>query len=107
MGLQVRGNGIYYYRFVRKGGRGKTVYCGSGALALLMAEEAAARRAARRAELRELRALKEDDGLLERDLGGLARAAQAAARAALEQAGCHKYQGMWRRRRVDRDRDRG
>jgi hypothetical protein len=101
MGLVARGSGIYLYRSTRKGGRAKTVYLGSGLVALLQAADIEERRAQAQARREEQLAMEREHGEIDRALAELAREAMDHARAALESAGFHQHaRGRWRRRRA-------
>jgi hypothetical protein len=100
MHLVKRHNNIYAYQSVRHDGRVSVEYRGSGELALLMAEEDAERRAAAQEEREALQAMVEADRELDRQLEGMAREAQDAARGELEANGYHQHaRGRWRKRR--------
>ena len=99
MGWETRGNGRYYYRKTRRGGRVRSEYLGAGLVAELLAEaddlsrqrrqlEDEARRAEVDAERRTAAALAEVD-----------RMVQTMTAAALIAAGYHTHRRQWRRQR--------
>ena len=99
MGWETRGNGRYYYRKVRDGGRVRSEYLGAGLLVEMLADiddldrqqrqlEDEARRAEVDAERRTAAALAEVD-----------RMVQTMTTAALIAAGYHTHRRQWRRRR--------
>ena len=99
MGWETRGNGSYYYRKVRDGGRVRSEYIGAGLAAEMLAEvdefgrqrrqlEDEARRAEVDAERRTAAALAEVD-----------RMVQDLTAAALIAAGYHAHRRQWRRQR--------
>src|SRR5262245_41745978 len=105
MRLVIRGNGIYAYRSVRRNGKVTSEYLGSGLVAMLRAEDAEEEAEAKEAARESLRALEEEDLLIDEALGALARTAREAGRRALEESGYHLVaRGRWRKRRVPRDR---
>ena len=99
MGWETRGNGRYYYRKVRDGGRVRSEYIGAGLVAEALADidgdarhDAEVQRRARRAEVdaerRTAAALAEVD-----------RMVQTMTAAALIAAGYHTHRRQWRRAR--------
>ena len=99
MGWETRGNGRYYYRKVRDGGRVRSEYLGAGVVAELLAEvddldrqrrqlEDEARRAEVDAERRTAAALAEVD-----------RMVQTMTAAVLIAEGYHTHRRQWRRQR--------
>lgn len=99
MGWERRGNGLYYYRKERSGGRVVSRYAGSGevgqAIAQLQESDTAMWQALREQEQRE----RETERQLEqqgRELESLCRALVAAH---LLTAGYHTHKGQWRARR--------
>lgn len=99
MGMERRGNGRYYYRKERKGGRVVSTYMGGGEIGVLYAELDALERAERAeqqaAEAAERAAWQEVRQAVE----PVASLAGQAAAALLTAQGYHRHKGQWRRRR--------
>ena len=99
MGWETRGNGSYYYRKVRTGGRVRSEYVGAGLVADMLADidndgrhdaqvQQQARQAEAEAERRTAAALAEVD-----------RMVQTMTAAVLIAAGYHTHRRQWRRQR--------
>lgn len=104
MGWERRGNSTYYYQKIREGGRVVSRYCGRGAAAEAMAAMTAYDRwQANRERERgrgEIEQAEQATAAALAALRDLDRAAGAAMRAALHEAGYHQHdRGAWRRRR--------
>ena len=99
MGWESRGNGRYYYRKVRRGGRVESEYIGAGVLAEAVAELAADARgdsaAARRAWAKTVQAERRHDAALA-EVDDMVRTMSAAV---LIAAGLHTHRRQWRRQR--------
>ena len=102
MAFEQRGNGVYYYRKERQGGKVKSVYGGGGLLGACF--EALDR------ESREERAFKQQQ---RKEAAGAMRAIDRAAKeswkeiraaheAAMMAAGYHKHKRQWRKKRVNK-----
>ena len=96
---QRRGDGLYYYRSVRDGGRVRKEYVGRGEIAEVIAhaDETIRQSRAARAE-REREDLEGARGLATA-ADELHEAAETLARAELVAAGYHRHKGEWRLRR--------
>jgi len=99
MGWESRGNGRYYYRKVRRGGRVESEYIGAGVLAEAVAELAADARdeaaAARRVWAKRVQAERRHDSALA-EVDDMVRTMSAAV---LIAAGFHTHGRQWRRQR--------
>src|SRR3712207_1377909 len=99
MPWEQRGNGSYYYRKRREGGRVISEYLGAGHAAALAAQledaEREERAAARDAELQARAATEASDPLL----AELETLLQTLTRAVLLSNGYHQHKGQWRRKR--------
>jgi hypothetical protein len=108
MAWEQRGNGIYYYRSVRIGGRVVKEYCGAGVLAELAAREDDQRRRERAEIETRLRQEREAVAAAVAAHEALSRATDALIMATLTAAGYHRHdRGPWRRRRANQDYERG
>jgi len=94
-----RGDGVYYYKTERQGGRVRKRYIGNGELAHIIAHADetrrrvwAERKAKERAELDEARSIASAGG-------ELYEAVEVLAVAELVAAGYHRHKGEWRMRR--------
>ena len=101
MAWERRGDGVYYYKTERQGGRVRKRYIGNGELAhsIAHADETrrrvwAERKAIERAELDEARSLASAGG-------ELYEAVEVLAVAELVASGYHRHKGQWRMRRRD------
>jgi hypothetical protein len=99
MGWETRGNGSYYYRKVRDGGRVRSEYVGAGMIADMLAEvdadsrhDAEWRRQAWRAEV-------DAERRTAATLAEVDRMVQDMTAAALIAAGYHAHRRQWRRQR--------
>ncbi len=101
MAWETRGNGTYYYRSVRVGGRVVKEYAGGGLMGLLGAEFDEERREERAARCEHERAERERWDTLEAPADELDELTDALAGVALALAGYRRHdRGEWRRRRV-------
>ena len=99
MGLEQRGNGIYYYQKKRRGSRVVSEYVGRGELAqfaALINDREKRDRERMRETMREPHATEEhaDELLLEFE-----KMVQVLTRGYLIAQGCHTHKGQWRRKR--------
>lgn len=99
MGWERRGNGEYYYRKVRRGGRVVSEYVGCGDFASLIAlldeERRDERQEHRKAEQRNRENAKRDDCVLTL-IDDMLRSLTTTA---LKETGYHRHKGQWRKRR--------
>lgn len=99
MGWEQRRGRSYYYRKVRKGGRVRSEYVGSGMLAQLCAESDGCDRQERAAKRAADRATRQGEAEIDRQLADAESALGAMTHATLYAAGYHKHKGQWRKRR--------
>ena len=99
MGWETRGNGTYYYRKVRRGGRVCSEYVGRGLVADMLADidggarhDAQVQQQARRAEV-------DAERRTAATLAEVDRMVQDLTAAALIAAGYHAHRRQWRRQR--------
>jgi hypothetical protein len=99
MGWETRGNGRYYYRKVRRGGRVCSEYVGRGLVADMLADidddarhDAQVQQRARRAEV-------DAERRTAATLAEVDRMVQDMTAAALIAAGYHTHRRQWRRQR--------
>ena len=99
MGWETRGNGSYYYRKVRRGGRVCSEYVGRGLVADILADidddarhDAQVQQQARRAEV-------DAERHTAATLAEVDRMVQHMTAAALIAAGYHTHRRQWRRQR--------
>jgi hypothetical protein len=100
MGWESRGNGLYYYKKRREGGRVKSEYYGAGELARSVAaieEIDQERRALGRLERQAERSKLEQFDQANKEL---AEIAVTLTRACLLASGYHTHKGTWRRKRA-------
>ena len=99
MGWERRGQGRYYYRKRRTGGRVVSEYVGAGPGAELLAEADALDRA-ERAERREAeRQAREEVQALDRQADEVADLIRALTHGVLLATGHHTHKGQWRKQR--------
>ena len=99
MSWEQRGdNGPYYTRSHKRDGRITREYIGRGELADLIAQRDVLKRQQRLAELAQRRKQRAADERLDAALDEFCRLAEAAAHAALLEAGYHAHKGQWRRK---------
>ncbi len=104
MAWERRGNGDYYYRSVRVGGRVVKEYGGGGLMGYLAAESDDDRREERAVQRRRERAERERWAALEGPAVELAALTEALVTVALADAGYRRHsRGEWRRLRVRGD----
>src|SRR4051812_11901953 len=102
MALKVKGNQIYCYRSVRRGGRVTGVYVGAGPVALLAEAEAVRerdeRRAARDAHRRDVGATIAGLEAVSRAVSDLSGRVDASFRRAMIYCGYYQHKRQWRLR---------
>ena len=99
MAWENRGNGRYYYKKRRIGGRVVSEYIGSGALAGLIAYQDQEEQKRREAQRELLRLKREREAEQEAMINQVDDYARTVTKAALLLAGYHPHKGQWRRRR--------
>ncbi len=100
MGWEHRGDEKYYYTAKRAGGRVVKQYIGTGRVAELAAQYAAATRAEQARTAAEQKRERDALAALDAALAPLHELADAATAAALVAAGCHRpNRSKWRKRR--------
>jgi hypothetical protein len=99
MGWKTINGHRYYYKSRRVGGKVETTYFGAGESGSLMAQIDAYERLERAAERRAEREEREETDAEEKAVADWFDGVQAAADAAMAEAGFHKHRGQWRRRR--------
>ena len=99
MGWETRGNGSYYYRKVRDGGRVRSEYIGAGVVAELLAEADDRGRQRRQLEDEARRAEVDAERHTAATLAEVDRMVQDMTAAALIAAGYHTHRRQWRRQR--------
>lgn len=99
MGWETRGNGRYYYRKVRDGGRVRSEYLGAGLLVEMLADIDDLDRQQRQLEDEAWRAEAEAERRTAAALAEVDRMVQTMTTAALIAAGYHTHRRQWRRRR--------
>lgn len=104
MGWEKRGQNLYYYRKVRRGGRAVSQYCGQG-VAAVQAARFDAENTRKRLEDQMAQRLKKREQraailATDRPVQEFEKLARAVTRAELIALGYHLHQGQWRRRRV-------
>jgi hypothetical protein len=99
MGWETRGNGRYYYRKVRDGGRVRSEYIGAGVVAELLAEADDRGRQRRQLEDEARRAEVDAERHTAATLAEVDRMVQTMTAAALIAAGYHTHRRQWRRQR--------
>jgi hypothetical protein len=97
MGIEQRGNGLYYYRKERRAGRVVSVYAGCGLLGTLASELDAERRAEQEYKRKQERAARGEIERQDKAVRELSQIAQTVARAVLLAEGCHTHKGQWRK----------
>src|SRR4051794_20076866 len=103
MGWRRIGNGLYYYRSRRQGGRGVSEYVGRGEVASLMAQLVDLGRQEREGRRAENNARRDAAEREARRFADWFRAVEDVANGAMLAAGFHKHRGQWRRRRHGED----
>ena len=99
MGWETRGNGRYYYRKVRDGGRVRSEYLGAGVVAEMLADiDDDARHDAKRQRRAWLAAV-EAERRTGATLAQVDRIVSTMTAAALIAAGYHTHRRQWRRQR--------
>ncbi len=102
MAWETRGNGSYFYKSERVGGRVVKQYLGGGTAGMLASELDAEWRREARAHLARQRAERERWAALERLADEQSKLADVLMGAALADAGFRRHdRGEWRRRRVE------
>lgn len=99
MGWETRGNGRYYYRKVRDGGRVRSEYLGAGVVAELLAEVDDLDRQRRQLEAEEWQDVIDAERRHGAPLAEVDRMVQGMASAVLIAAGYHTHRRQWRRQR--------
>lgn len=99
MGWETRGNGSYYYRKVRKGGRVVSEYIGAGDVAELLAKSDELDRQRRQLEAAEWRAVVESDRQQAEALAEVDELVKSAVAAVLIANGYHTHKRQWRKMR--------
>ena len=99
MGWETRGNGRYYYRKTRRGGRVRSEYLGAGLVAELRAEADDLSRQRRQLEDEARRAEVDAERRTAATLAEVDRMVQDLTAAALIAAGYHAHRRQWRRQR--------
>jgi hypothetical protein len=99
MGWETRGNGQYYYRKVRAGGRVRSEYLGAGPWVVELADVEGDARSLAEAERRAWRAEVDAERRAEATLAEVDRIVRDLAAAVLIAAGCHTHRRQWRRQR--------
>lgn len=100
MGLEKRGDNLYYYRKVRVGNRVKSVYTGSGLYAMRLAFDKLSARGAPKAENTLKIRLQDPEERLFSSLDSYYSAVEGRYSNAMHAAGYHKpNRGPWRKRR--------
>ena len=99
MGWETRGNGSYYYRKVRDGGRVRSEYLGAGLVAELLADADDLSRQRRQLEDEARRAEVDAERRTAATLAEVDRMVQTMTAAALIAAGYHTHRRQWRRQR--------
>ena len=99
MGWETRGNGRYYYRKVRDGGRVRSEYIGAGLAAEMLAEVDEFDRQRRQLEDEGRRAEVDAERHTAATLAEVDRMVQDLTAAALIAAGYHAHRRQWRRQR--------
>ena len=99
MGWETRGNGRYYYRKVRDGGRVRSEYIGAGLAAEMLAEVDEFDRQRRQLEDEARRAEVDAERHTAATLAEVDRMVQDLTAAALIAAGYHAHRRQWRRQR--------
>ena len=99
MGWETRGNGRYYYRKVRDGGRVRSEYIGAGLAAEMLAEVDEFDRQRRQLEDEARRAEVDAERHTAATLAEVDRMVQTMTAAALIAAGYHTHRRQWRRQR--------
>jgi hypothetical protein len=101
MALVIRGDRIYAYKSVRKGGRVTSEYCGSGERAARIGRREAIEHERRRGRAEGFKARRDELEAEDGPILAMFRAVELVARAYLESRGCHLHRGHeWRRRRT-------
>jgi hypothetical protein len=101
MALVIRGDRIYAYKSVRKGGRVTSEYCGSGECAALIGRWEAIEHERRRDRAYDIKARRDELEAEDEPIIAMFRAVEIVARAYLESRGCYLHRGHeWRRRRT-------
>lgn len=98
MGLETRGNRLYYYRKRREGDRVVSEYVGAGALAQAMAKIDAQKRHERDAERAQLQAEREHFAEVDKLIDEAGLVVRTLTRATLQTSGFYRHKGQWRRR---------
>jgi hypothetical protein len=99
MGWKTINGHRYYYKSKREGGRVKSTYFGAGEAGTLMANMVAFERLERVDERERLREERQESDAEETAVSEWFDQIQAAAEAAMIDAGFHKHKGQWRRKR--------
>lgn len=99
MGWETRGNGSYYYRKVRKGGRVVSEYIGAGDVAELLAKSDELDRQRRQLEAAEWRSIVEADRRQERTLAEIDTLVRATVAGVMIANGYHTHRRQWRKTR--------
>ncbi len=99
MGWETRGNGRYYYRKVRDGGRVRSEYLGAGVVAELLAEADDLDRQRRQLDTEEWQDVINAERRTVATLAEVDRMVQGMAAAVLIAAGYHTHRRQWRRQR--------
>lgn len=98
--METRGRRAYYYRKKRQGSRVRSIYAGSGPLAILALKHDTEERQRRQAERNAMRASMETETIIDRRLAEAESKVKAIVRAALKAAGYHQHKGTWRKKRT-------
>jgi hypothetical protein len=103
MGWELRRGRPYYYRKVRKGGRVRSKYVGSGLVAQICAGDDDDKRRDLAVKRAADRATRQGEAAIERQLGAVESALSSMTHATLFAAGYHKHKGQWRKRRREKE----
>jgi hypothetical protein len=106
MGWKRIGNGLYFYRSRREGGRVRSEYFGTAESGLLMAQIITAYRQDRLLEKAVERDDREEFEQAEKAFVDWFDAIEHLATGAMVAAGFHKHRGQWRRRRNGEEKRR-
>lgn len=107
MAWEVRGQGRYYYRKRRTGGRVVSEYVGAGPLAELLAEADALDRAERAEERKAEQRVREEIQTLDRQADEVADLVRALTHGVLLASGYHTHKRQWRKSRTRSVMDEG
>ena len=101
MGWEQKRGRWYYYRKRRVGGKVRSEYVGSGAVAQLCAELDECGRRERAAQRAADQATQQAEAVIDRQLADAESALREMTHATLVAAGCHRHKGQWRKSAVN------